>query len=90
MNYLHHEFDAGPNDTIEVLLDHPANVQVMDGTNFQNYRAGRSYRYHGGYATTSPYELHVPNEGKWHLVVDLGGYPGTVRATVRVISGIAT
>jgi hypothetical protein len=29
----------------------------------------------------------APHPGHWHLVVDLGGYPGTVRGNARVLEG---
>ena len=51
MNFLHYDFDAGPNDTIEVVLDRQANVRLLDEQNFQAYRSGRPHRYHGGLAT---------------------------------------
>jgi hypothetical protein len=85
MNYLHNEFDAGPDETIEVTLDSGANVQLMDTPNFENYRDGRPYRYYGGYVTRSPYTIRPPRSGHWHLVVDLGGYAGRVHASARVI-----
>lgn len=87
MNYLHYEFDAGSSDVIEVTLDHPANVQLLDPANYQNYRDGRAYRYTGGYVRQSPYRISPPHQGRWHLVVDLGGAAGTVRASAHVLSG---
>ncbi|UPK06259.1 DUF1883 domain-containing protein [Bradyrhizobium sp. 170] len=30
--------------------------------------------------------LQVPNAGHWHVAVDLGGYRGSVRAGVRLLS----
>ena len=86
MNYLHHEFDAGPEDVIEVTLDHAANVQLMDASNYQNYQSGREYRYHGGHVKNTPFRIRPPHQGHWHLVIDLGGYPGTVRAAARLLS----
>jgi Domain of unknown function (DUF1883) len=86
MDFLHQEFDFGPEDVIEVTLDHPANVQLLDPTNFNHYRNGRPFHYIGGYATTSPFPLRPPHQGHWHLVVDLGGNAETVRASVRVLS----
>lgn len=88
MNYLHQQFDAGPDDVIEITLDHAANVQLLDEANYEAYRAGRPFRYHGGYVTHSPYQIRPPYQGRWHLVVDLGGMAGTVRASVRVFSGV--
>lgn len=60
MDYLHYEFDASQGDVIEVTLDRAANVQLLDPANYENYKNGRGYRYHGGYATKSPVRLAVP------------------------------
>jgi hypothetical protein len=88
MNYLHQEFEAGPDDVIEVTLDGQANVMLLDGVNFDHYRKGESFRYHGGLAKVSPARLVPPSQGRWHVVVDLGGYAGTVRAGIRVLQGV--
>lgn len=83
--YLHYDLDAGPDDVIEVLLDHPANVQLLDPVNYENYRNGRKFHYLGGYVTDPPYSVRPPHDDHWHIVVDLGGGAGAVRADVRVI-----
>ena len=87
MNYLHYEFNVGPNDGVEVTLDKQANVKLLDGVNYQKYRNGQGHRYYGGLAQRSPVFLRPPHQGHWHLVIDLGGYPGTIRASVRLIQG---
>ena len=86
MNYLHYEFDAGPEDVLQVTLDKQANVRLLDNSNFQQYRTGQPHHYYGGLANESPVELRPPSQGHWHVVVDLGGYPGTVRASVQQLS----
>lgn len=86
MNFLHSEVTAGPDDTIVVTLDGKCNILLLDDSNFSNYRAGRSYNYCGGWAKASPVRLTPPHHGRWHVVVDLGGYAGHVRAGVRVVS----
>jgi hypothetical protein len=83
MNYLKYEFDAGPEDAIQVQLDKPANVRLMDRENFQKYQSGQQHKYYGGHATSSPVRLRPPHAGHWYVVVDLGGYVGTVRASVE-------
>jgi hypothetical protein len=89
MDFLHHQFEAGPDDVIEVMLDRAANVQLLDPLNYENYREGRTFRYEGGgYATETPVRLHPPRLGTWHVVIDLGGGAGSVRATARVLSGV--
>ena len=86
MDFLHKEFDLAAGDVLEITLDHAANVQLLDPSNYQAYRSGRQYRYHGGYAPTSPFRIDAPQAGHWHLVIDLGGNAGTVRASARVLS----
>jgi hypothetical protein len=82
--FLHQEFELQAGDIVEVTLDAPANVMLLDPANFSNYENGLSYRYHGGHVTESPAEIHTPRSGTWYVVVDLGGYPGRVRAEARV------
>lgn len=85
MNFLHYEVDADEGDVIEVTLDRQANVRVLDWSNFSSFRSGRAHRYIGGLARQSPVRLAAPHAGRWHVVVDLGGYAGRVRAGVRVL-----
>lgn len=84
MNYLHYQLDLKSGDVVEVTLDKAANVRLLDPTNYSLYRRGQPHRYHGGYAKESPVLLSAPHAGSWHLVVDLGGYSGSVRASVNV------
>lgn len=86
MNYLHYEYSYLNADTaIEVKLNKQANVRLLDEINFRNYHNGLKYNFYGGFVTISPFNLRVPFAGKWHIVIDLGGYAGTVNATVHVI-----
>ena len=89
MNYIHYEFNLASHDVVEVTLDRGANVRLLDDTNFTLYRNGKQHRYYGGHATDSPVRLSAPHAGHWHVVVDLGGYPGTVRASASVLQGTA-
>ncbi len=85
MRFLHYHVSAGPGDAIEVTLDGQANVLLMDSTNFSAFRLGRSHRYFGGWARTSPVRLAPPHHGAWNIVVHRGGQTGGVRVGVRVI-----
>jgi hypothetical protein len=88
VNFLHTIVDAGPEDLIEVTLaGNAANVMLLDGVNFMHYRMGRTFNYVGGHYTASPVVLRAPSRGQWNLVVDLGGRPGSVNASVRVLAG---
>ncbi len=84
-DFLHREFQLDQNDVVEVTLDHAANVQLMDPSNFAAYERGQPFRYYGGYVERSPVRLRPPHAGRWHLVVDLGGGAGTVRASTRIL-----
>lgn len=84
IHFLHQEFDLQTGDIVEVTLDAPANVILLDPANYSNYKKNLSYRYHGGHVEESPARLATPHPGKWHVVVNLGGYPGSVRAVARV------
>jgi len=85
MNYLHYEFDLSSGDVVEVTLDKQANVRLLDSTNYSMYRRGEQHRYYGGLAKKSPVRIQAPHAGHWHVVIDLGGYSGTVRASARVL-----
>lgn len=85
MNFLHQEFNLTKSDLVEVTLDGQANVLLMDPSNYKSYREGKTYRYFGGLAKVSPVRLSPPHAGHWHVVVDLGGYAGTVRAGIQVL-----
>jgi len=87
VNYLHYDLQLNSGDVVEVTLDQQANVRLMDASNFANYKRGGQHKYFGGLQTKSPAHIPAPHAGHWHLVVDLGGYAGTVRASVRTIQG---
>jgi len=85
MNFLHYEVDLSGNDAVKVTLDKQANVRLLDSHNFQKYRNGGEHKYHGGLAKVSPVVISAPHAGHWHVVIDLGGYAGSVRAGVAVV-----
>ena len=89
MNFLHYSLDLQPGEVVEVELDKQANVRLLDETNFSNYKRGARHTYHGGLAKQSPVRLAPPQPGHWHLVIDLGGYAGSVQASVRTLRGAA-
>ena len=85
MRYLH--FDLGQQQAgnqIAVELSGAANVRLMDPMNFTAYQQGRRHWYYGGHITVSSCRIPVPSTGPWHLVIDTGGGPGGVTASVRV------
>ncbi len=87
MRFLHYQSWLERGDVAEVTLDSQANVKLMGEGDFTAYRTGRSHRYYGGLAKSSPVELVAPHTGHWHVTIDLGGYSGNVRAGVRFLRG---
>ena len=84
MNFLHSEVEVGHGQSVVVELDRAANVKVMDHPNYERYRRGTQHHYFGGHATRSPIAVRPPRSGRWHVIVDLGGYQGQVRAGISV------
>lgn len=82
MDYLHAEDYLHAGDAAVVTLDRQANVLLLDDINYSAYRSGDSYNYYGGLAKQSPCRVVAPRSGRWHVVVDLGGYGGSVRAGI--------
>ncbi len=87
MKYLHYDLTLDSNDVVVVTLDKQANVLLMDDSNFSSYKRGQRYTYYGGLAKVSPARISPPHAGNWHLAIDLGGYSGSVRASVNVQGG---
>lgn len=65
-----------------------ADVLLLDPVNFVKYCEGRDpVKYgDGGRAARSPARLHVPEDGRWYVVVDLRGYSTLAGATVQVLT----
>lgn len=84
MNYKYKSGQFNRGDVLSVELDKQANVILLDSINYSNFKNGRKYKYYGGLATQSPYKITVPSTGTWYIVVNLGGYAGTVRYSITV------
>jgi hypothetical protein len=87
MNFLHYDLQLGPGEGVQVTLDKQANVRLLDDSNFERYKRGEQHTYYGGLAKVSPVHLRPPQPGHWHVVIDLGGYAGTVQASVAKTGG---
>jgi len=87
MNFLHYEVDVATGGVVEITLDKQANVRVLDAGNYARYQRGEQHTYYGGLAKESPVRITPPHGGHWHVVIDLGGYSGTVRASINVLKG---
>jgi hypothetical protein len=79
-------FAAGGSTVVVELSGTEANVMLLDDANLARYQRGQEFSYRGGHFTSSPARIGVPWSGRWHLVVDLGGFGGSVEASVRVVA----
>lgn len=71
-------------ERIQVILQgNAANVRLMDSSNYNSYKNGRRHKYYGGYVRKSPITLTIPQNGHWYVTVDLGGFGGSVRSSIR-------
>lgn len=83
----HQRYDLGnvkKGSTVVVTLKNQANVQLMTSSDYNNYKSGRRYRYHGGRVTRSPFHVVVPSNGHWIVAIDLGGHAGRINSSVAV------
>lgn len=90
MNFLHTKMVVEQGDLVEVVFQCNAvsgvNVMLLDDPNYQRYCTGLRFIYHGGgHFTRSPARVVPPHPDSWDVVVDLGGAPGTVQASVRIV-----
>ena len=85
MNFIFAEVDTYASNRIEVSISRQANVILLDRQNFNNYKNGKKFNYIGGNYKSSPIILIPPHPGHWFVVIDLGGYSGTLKYSVRVI-----
>lgn len=70
---------------IEVTLNGINNVRLMNAGNFQRFRELLDFKYAGGIAKKSPVRLTVPEDGHWHLIVDMEGHHRLAESSVRCI-----
>jgi len=89
MKFIRHDLgNLQRGQIVEIILSgSAANVQLLDSSNFNNYRNGRRYTYTGGLAKRSPVRLQIPRSGHWYVAVDMRGLKGTVRSSARVLPG---
>lgn len=87
MQHLHSDLGSLSSGAVVVvrLSGTEANVKLLDDTNLSRYKRGQGHEFYGGHYRRSPARISVPAAGHWHLVVDLGGRHGSVKASVSVV-----
>jgi len=84
MTFLHWKVPGKAGDLIRIQLDTPAYVRLLDALNFEYYRKGSPVKGEGGWSDRLEVEFTLPYQGTFHVVVDLGGQAGTVKATCDI------
>ncbi|NWO56322.1 DUF1883 domain-containing protein [Chromohalobacter israelensis] len=88
MKFIHNDLgQRKAGEIVEVTLTSGANVRLMNNSDFASYRQGRRHHYIGGLAKKSPLRLQIPNNGHWHVAIDMQGLRGSTKAGVRVLPG---
>jgi hypothetical protein len=73
MEFIHSREYLNAGDVAVVISSHQCNVLLMDDTNFNSFRRGWQYRYHGGFCQQFPAKIPAPHSGNWNVVLHLGG-----------------
>lgn len=55
--------------SVEVELQHAADVFLVDQSNFRKYQSGQRFRYFGGHYTKTPVRISVDGIGRYYLIV---------------------
>ena len=89
MRHLHFELQASPRSVVEIYLDRPANVRLLDPANYGRYLRDEPFACHGGAISEAPYDLVIPDGETWHVVIDCDGarVPGVEFAVRRTRGG---
>jgi hypothetical protein len=73
--------------TVRVDVDVMANVRLMTKSNADAYKKRIAYRMIGGVATKRPFDISVPADGHWYVVVDTEGLSASrFRAEVTIVA----
>ncbi len=71
---------------IEVTLNAVNNVRLLTAVNFQRFTEKLDFKYVGGVAKKSPVRLVIPENGHWHLIVDMEGHHGLADSSVKLVT----
>ena len=87
MDFIHYDLgNLEKGRIIEIVLQgNAANVQLLDSTNFSNYKNGRQYKYIGGLAKQSPVRLQTSHSSHWHIAIDMRNLRGNVKSSIKII-----
>ena len=86
MYHLHKMIRLGGGDTIQVGLTAPAQVMLMDESNYTAYADGDDFEYYGREVKRTPFEIKSPCAGLWHLVIEQVDKEAPLSASVQIVA----
>ena len=89
MSFVHAREYLNAGDIIVVQCSHQCNVRVMSDTDFQSFKSGGSYHYHGGHFKMLPARIAAPNSGYWNTTIDLGGSTSAFKYSISYLKAVA-
>jgi hypothetical protein len=72
MKFLQQPFEAKCRQILKIEFDKPAKVKLIEHSEFEKYKAGKTYNYRGGHFLKSPAEFEIPYDGVWHAIIEKG------------------
>jgi len=85
MKYGHTKLSLNYGNVVRVTLDNQATVMLLDSLNYARFCAEKKYEYEGGFATISPYDIFVPSQGDWDLVIHPESPSGKLKYSIKII-----
>ena len=89
MRYAYKDLGTQPEGATAVVRwrGSAADVLLLDPVNFSKYCYGRKPVFYsgGGHYIRPPAQLSIPQDGRWYVVADLGGYSANATATVELL-----
>jgi hypothetical protein len=74
---------------IEITLSAVANVRLMTESNFTLYKQAQKHQFVGGVARKSPIRLSIPQNGHWHVIVDMEGHNGLAQSSIKIVDAVS-
>lgn len=84
MTFLHWKIPGTTGDIVRIQTNGPAYVRMLDALNFEYYRRGSKFEGLGGWSDRLDVDFSLPYKGTFHVVVDLGGQAGELKATCDI------
>jgi hypothetical protein len=90
MRYAYHDLGEQQEGSTAVVRwrGSLANVLLLDPVNFSKYCEGTMPVVYsaGGQYRRSPARMEIPQDGRWYVVIDLGGHGGRAKPTIEMLT----